>query len=84
MHGGLVKFVDRVSIGVDQIDSNTKVMLCQQLILVVPLQASGIVGDESLCVKWVGNELGVKRNIRQVVAVFHLKEGHVDERTKQD
>merc|ERR1719264_2306702 len=71
VHGRLVKFVDRVSVGVDQVDSNTEVVLGQQLILVVPLQASGVVGDESLCVKWVGDELRVERNVRQVVAVLH-------------
>ena len=72
VHGGLIELVDRIGIRVDQVDGHTKVVLGQQLVLIVPLQPGWVVRDESLRVKRVGDELGVEGDVGQIVAILHL------------
>ena len=50
-----------VHVGVDQVDGDPEVVLRQQLVLVVPLQTGRVVRNKPLRVKWVCQELWIKR-----------------------
>jgi len=45
-------------------------MFGQQLVLVTPLQAGGVVADEPLAVKRVGDKLGIEGDVGQGVGVL--------------
>ncbi len=50
---------------------NAQVVLRQQLVFVVPFEGGGRIVNKSVGFEWVGEELGVKRNVRECIAVLH-------------
>ena len=59
-----------VHLRVDQVNGDPQVVLGQQLVLVVSLETSGVVGDEALRVEGVSQELWIEGNVWQSVAVL--------------
>jgi len=60
-----------VDVGVDQVDRDAQVVLGEQLILVVTLQARRVVVDEPGLLERIGDEFGIEGNVGQCVAVLY-------------
>lgn len=59
-----------VDIAVYQIDADAKIVLSQDFIFVVPLQRRWVVLDKPIVFKRIHEELQIKRDIGETVAVF--------------
>ena len=59
-----------VDVGVDEVDRDAQVVLREQLILVVTLQARRVVVDKPGLLERIGDEFGIEGNVGQCVAVL--------------